>query len=452
MQRKTDSRADKPDTFPGFDLHDDSTTLSPRKRRRQAYSKLIRLFIENTRDRLETIRDVIKDESELHFRLTQPQNDASSDIIETKTNGKIWYSNENDDEENRKFIDLAYTDATNSDESANNANDVTQTYLNSLFAAVGYSRVTSTTSAPVIVEQNDMPQDSIITRYILNPLFRIWYSALEPSETTETDELIDIESNVNSANSKTHITQVFFDNNDNDTESKMQTKHQNTNKMDEEVNESRINNFNYSLPLIQLSPNNDENTTIAMALLLDDKDNMNNVNINRSNVHNVTVDDTQNKSNKKPRNTAKSTIEEAASAFQNAFYKYSNNIQRPMENSKHGMSDAAVSNVNERLTDAKTVYSNELLDGELFVGNIFDANASTNIQVVASKKQKPHEFVENQHNDGIIIANSNETTATMKSFSANAGILILEMFGTVIGMTWHAIAQIPNYLNGNTEH
>lgn len=450
QQKRTDSRADKPDVFPGFDLHVDSPTLSPRKRRRQAYSKLIRLFLQNTRDRLETIRDVIKDESELHFRLAPPPPDQLDSSVGDSTGqmAKIRFASENndddDDDENRQFIDLAFADATNSHESAkivtveNESRDmVTQTYLNSLFAAIGYSRITTT---PSPIERNETLQGNIISRYLINPLLSAWNSTRDRFKLNNANADDDSTLNDNNAmDGETTIFRVnFFDNTD--IKSKMHTNsNSNTNK---DPNENRVDNFNYSLPLIQLTANNvtsviPTNETTMPA-------NANKVNGSQSMLDNdyIVVDHIG--SDKKPRNAPANTVKDAAAAFRNAFLKYSNYMQHPMEYAKFNTSNA--SNAQFTQDNFNEMKSDKLLDGGFFTTNLFDANSS-HIQVVPSKKLK----INGSMSESTTIANNfdDNIESNTKSFAENAGILILEIFGTVIGMTWRAVSDIPHYFQAN---
>lgn len=451
-QRRTDSRADKPDRFPGFDLNEDSTTPSLRKRRRQAYTKLIHLFLQNTKNRLETIRDVIKDESEVHFRLTRPP--AGEQFIgdSMENNDEIRYS----DEENRQFIDFAFADAigeqeTNAKIQNENRENAAQTYLNSLFEAVGYRRITTTTPNP-----NDNGEGNIVARYLINPLLSAWNSTRDRfnlyNENNDNDDNnnSDIDGSVN--NAQTTIFRVnFFDNRDN-IKPKMHTN--SVSNMNKEPNENRVDNFNYSLPLIQLMTNNVTNvmltnetttmTTTTTTTSLEVNANKVNVSQNMLDVEYIGDDHVM----KKPRNTVTTNAEDAATAFQNAFLKYSNYMQHPMEYAKF--------NINTKLTkdNSNEMKSDKLLNGnDIFVGNLFDTNSS-HIQVVPGKKLKANESLD--ENVTIVASNSIDIDGGIesngKSFSENVGILVLEIFGTVIGMTWRAISEIPNYFNSQNQN
>lgn len=458
QQKRTDSRADKPDVFPGFDL--DSPTPSPRKRRRQAYSKLIRLFLQNTRDRLETIRDVIKDESELHFRLARPLG-VETDVNAASAMGqmaKIRFAGENnDDDANRQFIDLAFADATDSHESAkivsveNESSDkVTQTYLNSLFAAIGYNRITTTPSSPI--DGTETLQGNIISRYLINPLLSAWNSTRDRFNWNNANADDDRTLNDNNAtDGETTIFRVnFFDNTDIKTKTHTNSSSSNTNK---DPNPNRVDNFNYSLPLIQLTANNvtsvmPTNETTMQA-------NANKVNGSQSILDNDDIGVDHNGNDKKPRNApataaAADTVKDAAAAaFRNAFLKYSNYMQHPMEYAKFNTTSEYAKFTQDHFDEMK---SDKLLDGGFFASDLFDTNSS-HIQVVPSKKLNINESLSESATSANNVDDNIESNT--KTFAENAGILILEIFGTVIGATWRAVADIPNYFqatNQTTHH
>lgn len=400
-QRRTDSRAEKPDVFPGFDFHEDSTTPSPRKRRRQAYSQLIRLFIQNTRDRLDTIRDVIKDESELHFHMTKPSSQTRENI-----NGQAHFLNGNDDSANRQFIDLAFTDASMNDEKPANiaqfsnedVKNSSRTYLNSLFAAVGYSRIATTPSPSEINDGN------IITRYVLSPIFKLWFKTREHFNSGENDE------NGTHGNSSTEF-DVNFANDDDESETNQKT--------------------SYSLPFMIPSLNNETSVFV------------NNSDVYRS----ESIDAfSQNKNERFIYNEKDiySVEEVAATAFQNAFYKEISDMDQ-IKQKHNNKSNAPFQSVKLMRFDKNK--NNELMSTDLLLSRSIDRNSS-NIQVVPSKKSKPDQI---SSEDGAFkrvagIA-SNE-----KGFAENAGILVLEILGTVVGSAWKALTQIPNYLMSPREN
>lgn len=448
--------------FPGFDLLEDSTTPSPRKRRRQAYSKLIRLFLQNTKDRIQTIRDVIRDEGDLHFRLTRPPSGMGKNIGDSmEHNDEIRFS---DDDENRQFIDFAFADATDPNEPESvvdimeeGRDKAAQTYLNSLFAAVGYSRITTTTANPI--ESDATTQNgNILTRYLINPLLSAWNSTRAQfnlnNASSDNDDRSDGNNNSNENDAQTAIFRVnFFDNRDNIKPKMLTNSGSDTNK---KSNENHVDNFNYSLPLIQHTPNNvtnviltNETTTMTMSL----KENANKVNMSQSmlNVDEYIGDDHIG-ADKKPRNTvgAEATVEDAAAAaFRNAFLKYSNYMQHPME---YANFDTSSENVKFTQDNSNEMKSDKLvLDGAFFAGNSFDTNSS-NIQMVPSKKQKTNGSMSNGNSTTIANSVIDSTESSAKSVGENAAILILEIFGTVIGMTWRAVSEIPSYFNANGQN
>lgn len=406
-QRRTDSRADKPDVFPGFDFHEDSTTPSARKRRRQAYSQLIRLFIQNTRDRLDTIRDVIKDESELHFHMTKPSGEIHKNI-----NGPAHFLNENDDSANRQLIDLAFTDASINDEkSANiaqfsnrNMENASRAYLNSLFAAIGYSRV-HTTSTP-----SEIDDGNIITRYVLSPIFRLWFKTqknfkLQSGAYNENDT---------HGNSATDFDVNFANDDDNgDTHSN---------------DESETNRkTSYSLPFMIQSLNNETNVFVNNSDGYGSKfiDALNQ-NENESFIYND--------------NEIYSVEEIASTAFQKAFYEETSDMDQ-MKQNHNNISNAPAQSAQLKRFDKNE--NNELMSKDLLFGRLFDGN-SYNIQVVPSKKLKLDQ-ISSEDGDFKRVAG---IESNKRGFGENAGILVLEILGTVVGSAWKALSQIPNYLMG----
>lgn len=408
-QRRTDSRADKPDVFPGFDLHEDSTTPSPRKRRRQAYSQLIRLFIQNTRDRLDTIRDVIKDESELHFHMTKPSGEMHKNF-----NSQAHFLNENDDSANRQFIDLVFTDASMDDDktaniaqfSSKNMENSSRTYLNSLFAAVGYSRVTTTPSPSEIDDGN------IITRYVLSPIFRLWFKARErfnfnsgENDENDTHDNSATEFNVNFSNDDDNNSDVYSNN-------------------EAEINRKTA----YSLPLMIQLFNNETG-----------------VFLNNSDVYGSKAIDALSQNKNRLVNNENETLsveEVAATAFQKAFYKETSDMD-PM---KHNNISNAPAHSAQFIRFEKNENS-ELMSKDFLFGRLFDRNSS-NIQVVQSKKPKL-DGISSEDGDFKRVAGIETNN---KGFGENAGILVLEIFGTVVGSAWNALSQIPNYLMGKKEN
>lgn len=420
--------------FPGFDFQIDLPTPSPQKRRRQAYSKLIRLFLQNTKDRLDEIRDVIKDESESHYKLNRPQNDKiqSTDDSMSKSDS-FQFSEENNDEQKRKFIDFAFGDATStSDESevtnSVNNDDAAKTYIKSLFAAVGYSRMT-TTPAPTTQQEN------IFARFVLNPLFNAWNATRERLYLVNgnNSEMGD----TTSAAGQSAVFHVdFFDNHGYSRE-----KNQNNFK-NKSITDIGRDKSNESLPLIQITSNNVTNVLITNDTIVETIENK--VNVSQTTLDAVYINGDHVGGDKKPRNTFAGTVDDAAAAFRGAFLRYSkhhpNGTRNVSRDHEHG------ENLRNSKTHLNEERSNKFIDGTLFAGNLFDGNSS-HIQVVPGKKNKTNELM----NEITTISNDFDETpnVTARSFGENAGILILEIFGTIIGMTWRAISDIPNYFGSN---
>lgn len=424
--------------FPGFDFQTDLPTPSPRKRRREAYSKLLRLFLQNTKDRLDEIRDVIKDESESHFNLNRPQSDKiqSTDDSMSKSD-PFRFSEENNDEQKRKFIDFAFADATSTSHDSEDTNgvnndDAAKTYIKSLFAAVGYSRMT-TTPAPTTQQEN------IFSRYVLNPLFNAWNTTRERFYLVNgnNSEMEDI----TSAADQSAIFRVnFYDNHGNSKET-IQNNFKNSFKNKSITDIGRDKSIE-SLPLIQITSKNVTNVLITNETIVETIENK--VNVSQTTLDAVDTNGDHVGGDKKPRNTVAGTVDDAAAAFRGAFLRYSKHHRNGTANaSRDHEHDENSRNLKNHSNEEK---SSKFIDGTLFAGNLFDGNSS-HIQVVPGKKNKTNELM----NEITTIANDfDETTdVTAKSFGENAGILILEIFGTIIGMTWRAVSDIPNYFGSN---
>lgn len=433
-------------------MHEDQPTLSPRKRRRQAYSKLIRLFLENTRERLDTIRDVIKDESELHFRLTStPLNEISkmksNDLM--TPNNEMQLSDGNSDTQNRHFIDFAFADATNINESSGGEKvesataDNSREYLNSLFAAVGYSRITTTTPNPM--EYDETSHNSIISRYFLKPVLSIWNTTRQRFYSNNENDKSSFNENNSTSDRQTAVFRVNFTPNDT-IKPKIHTNLKNTsNNM---PHENRADNFNYYLPLIWRIVTNNVTSVMPTNETTPKIDNRNNMNASNSMLDVDYIGDDRTSNAKKTRNTHNfSTEDAAAAAFRIAFLKYSNSMQHSMEYAKTNKSNVPFIRFDRNATSTQDnlnigMTSGKLLDGTFLTSNLFDTNSSY-IQIVPNKKRKTN----NSMGESITISDGFDDSVKLndKSFGKNAGILILEIFGTIIGMTWQAISEIPNY-------
>lgn len=183
QQRRSDSRADKPDTFIGFDLQDlgdTPTTLSPRKRRQQAYSQLIHGLLKRTRERLHSIRDIVKDENQLQLKLNRKNNETSSENDQQQ----IALLEFSDPEAN-----VEYEFALNNENGAEMNVTLFRKYFSSFLSRIGLSRnehsneksekqinrlksPTPTVSIPEVTL-------SFLHRYFLKPLAGIWQATVK---------------------------------------------------------------------------------------------------------------------------------------------------------------------------------------------------------------------------------------------------------------------------------
>lgn len=468
QQRKTDSRADKPDTFPGFDLED--ITLSPRKRRRQAYSQLIRGLLEKTRERLETIRDVVKDEKQLRFQLRadESQNefgkvrdiDDEVSIFEfidpdAHDGGPIQFtlSNENDDASHVTPISSTYTSS------------VPQKYFSSLLGAIGFNRVMASQpiTADAIAKSSNMPENGsdgngfgggIFATYLFNPVLDIWHSARKKFNFNlngggeVANEANDTDGDENS--DELQLTIVYAS----------------------DGNENENDNINQSLlvpyPLAVESSYTSDDSQI------ENMPSSNNGNTKHDDTdahkHNITIDiggvvvdandairkdnnaATIRMHNNNKRNVPASEIERAAQAFQNAFFKYSNYMPATTMPSSlsHNVSTSVHAGTNMHGPSNKSTSVHNAvggIDDNGLLANFLDDSRS-NIQIVPSGKSKTNESTASTATAAADADDRHHPNPKRQSVES-AGILILEMFGTVIGLTWGAFSHVQSYFNNN---
>lgn len=446
QQRRTDSRADKPDTFPGFDLED--ITLSPRKRRRQAYSQLIRGLLEKTRERLETIRDVVKEEKQLRFHLHPDENENESNAAvsifeftnpDANDDKSIRFTLSNDADDGVSHISpnpSAYTSS------------VPRKYFSSLLAAIGFNRIVpSSTIAPDTVpakNQNAPTNDGngIFATYLFNPVLDIWHLARKKFNfnLNERNDGDDATANTNDANDaddadsgELQLTIVYAD--DSETGSAGAS-----NGTNDERNGNVNDNIN-QLPLLPL--------------------------LSTESSYNSSDDDDSRMHNNSKRNAPASSVERAAQAFQNAFFKYSNYMRTtspspspitsahetplPPPPATHG--DGQMFGPAHKSTsmhnDVVVGGGSGGTDANGLLANFLDDSPS-NIQIVPSGKSKMNEATATGTGTASTAADADDKRPSSKRQSLeSAGILVLEMFGTVIGLTWGAFSHVQSYFNNN---
>lgn len=474
QQRRTDSRADKPDTFPGFDLEE--ITLSPRKRRRQAYSQLIRGLLEKTRERLETIRDVVKEEKQLRFQLDSDDDESGEmrDVDEAVSIFEFTDPDANDDESVRfTFANDANDDASHvSSISSAYTPSVPQKYFSSLLDAIGFNRIVvpSPSIAPSAQAKNENGQsdgDSILATYLFNPVLDIWRLARKKFNFNLNERNGDAAAaaNTNDANDaddvnsddELQLTIVYAD-------SKMAeagdgTSGGNGNAKTDERNGNENDNINQLLPPLSAeSSYNDDSKIENMPspnngiTKLNDNGNGNVVvgdandgRNNDSRMHN------NNKRNAPSTSSSSSPptsnhIERAAQAFQNAFFKYSNYMPTTSSSSTTSTHDALPTTNVHGPSQKSTSMHNDVIDGtdgNGLLANFLDDSRS-NIQIVPSGKSKINETTASAAAD-VDDKHPNSKRQSLES----AGILVLEMFGTVIGLTWGAFSHVQSYFNNN---
>lgn len=456
QQRRSDSRADKSSTFPGYDL--EYVTLSPRKRRHQAYSQLIRGLLEKTRERLETIRDVVKEEKQLrfHLRTDEHENDAAKlysvddevSIFEFTNPDGNDDENGNDDVSHFSPIPSTYTSA------------VPRKYFSSLLSAIGFNRVMSSsanTSDSMTKNQNVQENgsgDGIFATYLFNPVLGIWDSARKKFNFNLNGRNGDA-ANVNNA------TDAHDDNSDElqltilYTDSDTVRGSASGNAKNTEYNGNGNDNIN-QLPLLLplLSAESSYNNDTKIENMPSSNNDITKLN---STHNNISVDGSRMHNNNK-RNAPSSNIERAAHAFQNAFFKYSNYMpttSTSSNNTSTSTHDATATNVHGQVlgpsNKLKYVHNAVGTDGDGLLANFLDDTPS-NIQIVASEKSKMNGTVTatTTTTTSSAAANGNDKHPNSKRQSLeSAGILVLEMFGTVIGLTWGAFSHLQSYFNNN---
>lgn len=139
---------------------------------------------------------------------------------------------------------------------------------------------------------------------------------------------------------------------------------------------------------------------------------------------NITIDDNDEKHERNKRSMT--TLERASRAFQNGFLQYSNYKMISMPSNE---------STNERITLTS-------------LSSFIDDKPTSNIQMVPKRNESEENSIEFDYDEIDSMHQSNQESA--ESF----GFLVLEMFGTVVGLTWGAISQVHNFLtngnNGNT--
>lgn len=460
-QPRSDSRADKPDTFSGFDLQDDiNTTPSAVLKRRQAYSHLLRMFIQKTRERLETIREVARHERALaHAKKLAAMNginngdagintisaeDTSTETIEiTLGNGD---EDDDDDEEVKAYLNQLEM-ATEATSDVNNES-VPRRYFTTLLSTAGLQRVVDQQ------RQTEAPTQPVgfITAYVYHPLLNLWQTARNNF-------------NLNYLNIV------------------------NRSAIEDETNNSPV----ITEPDASNAADNNENNGEEIAFNSPDKSLngsssvVNARNANPSSPFKLNVNSAPH--SMKEVTKEKSHFERAALVFQNAFYKYaaggggdgddgsgsdssgvasaSNSTDVSDDDGDDGSADNVdivahdvetnENGLTERITKvaadmgaAKSLSFIDLRRGEVdfgtpnnttylngYVNNDSTTTTSTdspNIQIIPS-----HENLALKLSNGSMIAVPNA--------AESAGIYVLEVVGSVVGLTWGAVSQIQNWFN-----
>lgn len=415
-QPRTDSRADKPDTFPGFDLQDD-TTPSPVLKRRQAYSHLLRSFIQKTRERLETIREVARHERALAQARKLGINSVDAMVAVTDEATEVIElalgDDDADDDEVEAYLNEIRSMATEPmadaiDESA------PRRYFTTLLTTAGLQRVVAQQ------RQTEIPAQapSFIAAYVFNPLLDLWQTARNNFNLNYL--------NVNSAT----------------------------------VNEA-TNSPGISTPDAGDDANNGENNDEEIAF--NSPDNGLNgsataVNTNNANHSSPFKLNVNSASSMKEMAKEKSHFERATLAFQNAFYKYAGSggggAGAPDDDDDHNVDTTNENGSTERVAntvaDMQAAAALPFTDPRMAAVDFASSDNATYLNGRAndngSTTESPNIQIIPSHQN-LALKQSNGSMAAVPSAAESAGIYVLEIVGSVVGLTWGAVSQLQNWFN-----
>lgn len=365
------------------------------------------MFIQKTRERLETIREVAKNERTLSSanRLVQnsPQDASDNSVFDdensTDSSEFIGLSLDEDEDGSDASDDPIFflEAATGSPDSDNDS--VPRRYFSTLLSTVGLKQVSHSPRAEPLRQE---PAPSVVATYLFNPLVDFWHATrknfnLNYRNADSTTNVVNAAENNDSG--------IAFNPPDNSTGA------DGLNSSNDVV--VNANTANHSLPF-------------------------------KLNVNTASVKD-ENDGTKDS-----SHIERAALAFQNAFYKYSNNNGGRMDAEEVDSLETATPAVNNvgvgvaaatRLVDDVLARSvNAVAQNDSGIDHNGNSSVTTtespNIQIIQSHQSLA---ATQQSNGGMMAPNPAES----------AGIYVLEIVGTVVGLTWGAFSQIQNWLNKN---
>lgn len=465
-QPRSDSRAYKPDTFPGFDLQDDSTPSSVH-RRRQAYSHLLRSFIQKTRERIETIREVARHERVLaqakrlamsnNINAINPvlgDNDEPIQIVDLTSNKNS--DDDNDDDDDAQIEEyLAQLNSATDNMSNENDESAPKKYFTTLLTTAGLQTV-------MYISPNDESESvespsnepSFIAAYVFNPLTNLWKTARNNFNLNYL--------NVFNGSGSAYATTTASIN-----ESNSYTNTNNGENNDEEIAFNPPDNMLNGNATVFVYTNN-ANHSLPFKL-----------NANTANMKEIVEE--------------KSHFERATLAFQNAFYKYAgvgrhratvndNNNGNGNDNDdaidvNEGQSDredddaiatataattttvsaATATEITEKISNNSHSFQALPLT-EAHSPNVnltsyenhtqFYGIVNNNTKTTKTSTESPNIQIIPSHQNLIMKQQNNRTLmAAIPNAAESAGIYVLEIVGTVVGLTWGAFSQMQNWFN-----
>lgn len=485
-QPRSDSRADKPDTFPGFDFDNlDDVTPSQTHRRRQAYSHLLRSFIQKTRERLETIREVAKQERALARMVGQQGAADDSDSVEA----------ENDEDADDFVAEVNQPVLVLNDDPAATDPSAPRQYYATLLSSVGLQRAIPATEGQLDRLQSQ-PEPSFLTTHIFNPLLNVWQRARnnfnlnyyrngsDIGEAATAMANSDVASDLNGTIKTTVATTVAVNESENNDEEIAFNVAVADNGLNGQAASATV--ANAAVSLIVVGSANNANHSLPFKLNVNSERRMQtkeNIEENGSNNDGISQG---------------SHWERAALAFQNAFYKYAGvtaSKQNDVDDGDNDGDDDGGVDADDGGEPATTMHEDAGVDMRLAQALPLTDIRSVEEDVAASLSLPTNELQPNKNgsklnaiaaadgNGNVTVRTTNASvratsTAEATTESANiqiipshltmqqqpfagngngsgpnaaesAGIYVLEIVGTVVGLTWGAFSQIQNWFNKN---
>lgn len=487
-QPRTDSRADKPDTFPGFDFQDDEATQSPIHRRRQAYSHLLRSFLRKTRERLETIREVAKQERAM--ARTKSQQQQAADTASPTPNANLIADDEDDDDEAlEQSLLMVMTDPAD-------RSSVPRQYYATLLSSVGLQRTMPSANRQSERLQSEA-EPSFVTTYISDPLLNVWQRARDnfnlsyyyrnngdaTANSDADDDDADDDDEDSNGPIRTAMAATLNANENNDKEIAFNS------VADNGLNGNGVPPANASVSLIVVGSANNANHSLLSKL---NANSARSAMLAKENIEEIGSDGDG--------IGATSQWERATLAFRNAFYKYAGvmSSQQTDDNDDDNVGDndtvaAADDDGSQLTTTAATNEDTTVVDMTLAQAiPLTDIRSVEEDVAVSPALSSSNELAGNNGEaklNGITTTTTNTTgnvvlAATKSRFSTtstssttesaniqiipshlmmqqqqqqqsglhpaeSAGIFVLEIVGSVVGLAWGTVSQIHSWFNKN---